>query len=76
MKTLGMKVDQYEMLSTQAADQQITVTRTRNLSTAQMEQLCGQVHNFSDQAAMGSLVKPRVTMVIADLQKYIHLTTK
>lgn len=75
IKTLGMNVDQYEVLTTRAADQQINATYAQGLSTLQMQQLCGRFDKFLD-AAMGDLVKPRVTMAIADLQKYQYLTAR
>jgi hypothetical protein len=76
MKTLGMNADQYEVLTAQAADQQIAATYTQNLPPSQMRQLCGQFNKFLGEAAMGSLVKPRVTMAVADLQKYLYLTAR
>ena len=76
IKTLGMNADQYEVLSTQAADRQITGTYVNNLSTAQMQQLCGQFGKFLADGAMGDMVKPRTTMAVADLQKYLYLTSR
>lgn len=75
-KTLGMNADQYEVLSTQAADRQITGIYVDHLSTAQMQQLCGQFGKFLTDGAMGDMVKPRTTMAVADLQKYLYLTSR
>lgn len=75
MKELGMNSDQYEVLATQMADQQIAATYTDAFSPSQMRQLCGQFDKFLD-AAMGYLVKPRVTMAVADLQRYKYLTAR
>lgn len=76
MRTLGLNADQYEVLTTRAADQQIAALYAQGLSTSQMQQLCGQFGKFLDQAAMGDQVKPRVTMAVADLQKYLYLAAR
>jgi|GEM_PF-5208191 len=76
MRELGLNADQYEVLTTRAADQQITALYAQVLSTSQMQQLCGQFGKFLEDAAMGSLVKPRVTMAVADLQNYLYLTNR